>query len=100
MKIDKDGYDLHVLVCTNEKKNEKGCGPKGGQDIVDALKEWSKSGAIEKGKIRINKSGCLGRCEEGIVCVAYPKGEWVVDASKHDIKDIQKWILSMVKEKE
>jgi len=94
MKKDKDRYELHVLVCTNDKK--KGCGPKGGQEIVDELKEWTKSGIFPKGSIRVNKSGCLGRCDEAIACVAYPKGEWVVEASPKDVPAIQEWISSLM----
>lgn len=26
--------------------------------------------------VRINKSGCLGKCEEGPACVVYPEGNW------------------------
>jgi (2Fe-2S) ferredoxin len=96
MKIDQDGYELHVLVCTNDKKN--GCGPKGGQEIVDQLKEWTKSGIFEKGTVRVNKSGCLGRCDEGIACVAYPKGEWVVEAMPNDVQAIEEWISSLMNE--
>ena len=97
MKKDQGSYDLHILVCTNEKPNGTGCGPKGGQEIVEKLKVWSKSGALQGGKVRINKSGCLGRCEHAIACVAYPKGEWVVEANPSDLPEIQAWISSLMK---
>jgi (2Fe-2S) ferredoxin len=97
MKHDQDGYDLHILVCTNEKAGGLGCGGKGGQVIVDQLKAWSRSGALQGGKVRINKSGCLGRCDEAIACVAYPKGEWVVEATPQDLPEIQAWISGLLK---
>ena len=100
MKKDKEGYDLHILVCTNEKKHGGGCGPKGGQEIVDELKDWSKSGALSGKKVRINKSGCLGRCDEGIVCVAYANNEWVVEAKPSDVPEIEAWISKLAEKSE
>ena len=45
--------------------------------------------------VRINKSGCLGRCDEGIVCAAYPNNEWVVEAKPSDVLEIEAWILGL-----
>jgi len=103
MKKDQEGYDLHVLICTNEKLNGGGCGPKGSKLIVDELKAWTKSDAFRQKlglsrRIRVNQSGCLGRCDEGIICVAYPKGEWVVEAKPSDLPAIQEWISSLMNE--
>ncbi len=94
MKTDQNSYDLHVLVCTNEKSKGESCGPKGGQALLDHLKSWLKS-SEQKGKVRINKSGCLGRCESGIACVAYPKGEWIIEATPEDAVAIQEWIAQL-----
>ena len=97
MKHDQNAYDLHILVCTNVKPNGTGCGAKGGQEIVDQLKMWARSNLSKGGKVRINKSGCLGRCDEAIACVAYPKGEWLVEATPQDLPEIQEWISSQLK---
>ena len=94
MIIQKDGYDLHVLVCTNEKEKGQSCGPKGAQSIVDHLKGWVKEQGF-KGRIRVNRSGCLGKCESGIACVAYPEGEWVLKALPEDLPAIEEWIRSL-----
>ena len=40
------------------------------------------------GKIRINKAGCLDRCELGPVAVVYPEGVWYTFVDKHDIDEI------------
>ncbi len=93
MKTDDKGYDLHVFVCTNDKSDA--CGDRGGQEIVNKLKAWSKKEGL-KGKIRINKAGCLGRCESAVACVAYPKGEWAVKASPNDIEALEEWVKSML----
>lgn len=94
MKTDSDFYDLHVLVCTNARVSGDSCGPRGAEEILQALKSWSKKAGL-KGNVRVNKSGCLNRCERGVVCVAYPQGEWVLDAKPEDIPAIQEWVKSL-----
>ena len=39
-------------------------------------------------KIRINKSGCLDRCEKGPVMVIYPEGVWYAFKTSEDIDEI------------
>ncbi len=41
-----------------------------------------------QGKVRINKSGCLDRCEEGPVMVIYPEAVWYTYVDEHDIDEI------------
>ncbi len=41
-----------------------------------------------QGKVRINKAGCLDRCEEGPVMVIYPQGTWYTYVDKEDIDEI------------
>ncbi|MBC7397451.1 MAG: (2Fe-2S) ferredoxin domain-containing protein [Bdellovibrionales bacterium] len=93
MKTDAKGYDLHIFICTNDKKDA--CGDHGGAELVNKLKAWTKNEGL-KGKVRINKSGCLGRCESAVACVAYPKGEWVVKAKPEDLEALQEWVKSML----
>ncbi len=98
MKFETESYDLHILVCTNTKEKGQSCGPKGGQEIVDHLKTWIKSPeAGLKGKVRVNKSGCLGKCELGVACVAYPQGTWALEARPEDLPAIEAWIQSQQK---
>jgi (2Fe-2S) ferredoxin len=49
------------------------------------IKELDLNG---KGKIRINKSGCLDRCQEGPCVVVYPDGIWYTYVDVHDIDEI------------
>jgi len=49
------------------------------------IKELGLSGA---GKVRVNQSGCLDRCEEGPVLVVYPEGTWYTYVDNEDIDDI------------
>jgi NADH:ubiquinone oxidoreductase subunit E len=81
MKIDPTPkFKNHVFVCCNERKDGTGCGFTGGNEIRDELRVLSKSPEFKESKLRVSQSGCLGRCEDGPVVVAYPKGEWVLQA--------------------
>jgi (2Fe-2S) ferredoxin len=41
-----------------------------------------------KGQVRINKAGCLDRCEEGPVLVVYPEAVWYTYVDREDIDEI------------
>jgi (2Fe-2S) ferredoxin len=41
-----------------------------------------------KGKVRMNKSGCLDRCEEGPILVVYPDAVWYTYVDRSDIDEI------------
>ncbi len=87
--------DFHFLICTNARDNGKDCASKGSQQILDELKSWAKEQKFTQ-KIRINKSGCLGRCEEGVVAVAYPSAEWLVNIGTNELEEMKKFVQSKV----
>ena len=37
---------------------------------------------------RVNKAGCLGRCDDGPVIVVYPDNVWYTYVDKEDIDEI------------
>jgi (2Fe-2S) ferredoxin len=45
-------------------------------------------GLAGKGSIRVNKAGCLDRCEEGPVLVVYPDEVWYTYVDRSDIDEI------------
>jgi (2Fe-2S) ferredoxin len=49
------------------------------------IKEMGLNGA---GKIRVQRAGCLDRCEEGPTCVVYPEGVWYTFVDEEDIDEI------------
>ena len=59
-------YKAHVFCCTNERPagHERGCCKEKG---ADKLQNYMKARVKELGikDVRINKSGCLDRCELG-----------------------------------
>jgi (2Fe-2S) ferredoxin len=85
-------YKKHVFVCTNDKdKGKKCCRAENGHAIVRELrKEIEKKGL--KGKVRINKSGCLDACAYGPAIVVYPDGIWYGGMKTGDAKKLVKSI--------
>ena len=70
-------FRLHAFVCTNQRDQRKPrecCASKNSLDVMTRLKRAAKSAGIYD--VRVNKSGCLDRCEQGISCVVYPDGIW------------------------
>ena len=86
---DFDGYEKHLFICTNKRDGKQSCGGEGSEELVDALKKWTKHEG-RKGSVRVNKSGCLGPCEKGIVAVCYPKGEWFTELKSKDADKLKK----------
>ncbi|NMM28261.1 MAG: (2Fe-2S) ferredoxin domain-containing protein [Glaciimonas sp.] len=83
-------YRHHVFFCLNQRDDGRPCcADRGAQAAQQHAKKRIKlldlSGA---GKIRINQSGCLDRCEEGPVMVVYPEGTWYTYVDNEDIDEI------------
>lgn len=91
MNIVPSKLDFHFIICTNARDNHQDCASKGSIQMLEELKSWAKTQKFSK-KIRINKSGCLDRCAEGVVCAAYPTNEWIVNAGMGDLEAMKKFI--------
>lgn len=69
--------DAHLFICTNKKELGGCCASKGSAQLKDQTKKIASEALLaEKGRFRVNASGCLGRCSEGITAVLYPQGKW------------------------
>jgi (2Fe-2S) ferredoxin len=67
----------HVFVCTNQRdplKTRECCAEKNSLEIMTRLKRAVRASGIND--VRVNKSGCLDQCENGVSCVVYPQGIW------------------------
>jgi (2Fe-2S) ferredoxin len=85
-------FEKHLFFCTNdrgagaERPSCNQCGSAGLRDYAKyRIKAMDLSGP---GKVRVNKAGCLDRCEEGPVCVVYPEGVWYTYIDEEDIDEI------------
>lgn len=83
-------YKYHVFFCCNQR--EPGavcCNTKGATELRGYAKSRIKSlGLSGAGKVRINTSGCLDRCQEGPVIVVYPEEVWYTYIDREDIDEI------------
>ena len=85
-----DYYQHHVFFCLNQRENgEACCMNKGAEAAFDHMKSHVKKlGLSGEGKVRINRSGCLDRCELGPVMVVYPQAVWYTFVDNDDIDEI------------
>jgi (2Fe-2S) ferredoxin len=83
-------FQHHVFFCINERNDGRACcADRNAQALQEYAKKRLKTLDMNgPGKIRINKAGCLDRCEEGPVLVVYPEGIWYTYIDKEDIDEI------------
>ncbi len=83
-------FQHHVFFCINERNDGRACcADRNAQALQDYAKKRLKTLNMNgPGKIRINKAGCLDRCEEGPVLVVYPEGIWYTYIDQEDIDEI------------
>jgi (2Fe-2S) ferredoxin len=88
-------YDKHLFFCVNQRDGGRQCCA---NKHAQALREYAKNrlnmlDLSKVGNVRVNQSGCLGRCSEGPVLVIYPEGIWYTYANEQDIDEIIDHIL-------
>ena len=82
--------ERHVFVCENERPPEspKGCcAVKGASKVRMALKKLAFDAGL-RGRVRINKAGCLDQCERGVTVVVYPEAVWYGGVTVDDVEEI------------
>ena len=87
---DQSYFQHHVFFCTNERDDGRVCcADRNAKHLQEYAKKRLKTLDMNgPGKIRINKAGCLDRCEEGPVLVVYPEGIWYTYIDEEDIDEI------------
>ena len=83
-------FKHHVFFCMNIREDgRRCCGEHGAQEAQKHAKKRIKALDMNgEGKVRINQSGCLDRCEEGPCLVVYPEGTWYTYVDTSDIDEI------------
>lgn len=83
-------YKYHVFFCINQRESgEMCCGERNAEEIRDYAKAKIKAlGLSGESQVRINKAGCLGRCDSGPVIVVYPQGVWYTYVDREDVDEI------------
>lgn len=83
-------FKHHVFFCCNQRGEGETCCNNSGASAAQAYAKDRISQLRLKGvgKVRINKAGCLDRCDEGPVAVVYPEGVWYTYVDRSDIDEI------------
>ncbi len=83
-------YQHHVFFCTNRRDDgEPSCGALGSNELRDYMKQRCKALGIHgESRVRVNKAGCMGRCELGPIIVIYPDDVWYTYVDREDIDEI------------
>ena len=83
-------FKHHVFFCCNQRgEGESCCNSLGATEAQtyakDRIAELKLKG---KGKVRINKAGCMDRCDDGPVIGVYPEEVWYHYVDKEDVEEI------------
>lgn len=83
-------FKHHVFFCCNQRApGELCCAAQGAIELQTYAKDRVAAlGLKGRGKVRINKAGCLDRCDEGPVMVVYPDNVWYTFIDKADVDEI------------
>ncbi len=83
-------FKHHVFFCCNQREaGEACCNAHGASEMQAYAKD--RIGQLKlkgPGKVRINKAGCMDRCDEGPVMVVYPEAVWYTYVDKEDVEEI------------
>lgn len=83
-------YERHIFFCLNQRDGgEACCAQHKAQAAFDRCKSQAKAmDLLGKGKVRVNKAGCLDRCAGGPIAVVYPEAVWYSYVDESDIDEI------------
>lgn len=84
-------YKRHLFFCCNKREGgeRQCCADAGAEDMRAYCKARIKAlGLASPGQVRVNKAGCLDRCEEGPSLVIYPEAVWYTYVDEEDIDEI------------
>ena len=83
-------FQKHIFICINERKPDdvrSCCTSRGSLDLLDYLKARVHELGL-KGKVRVNKAGCLDACTQGPAMVVYPDDVWYKPETREDMEEI------------
>ncbi|MGE3609232.1 MAG: (2Fe-2S) ferredoxin domain-containing protein [Bacteriovoracaceae bacterium] len=90
MKQESIKSKIDVFVCNHKRDSDEDCFGKGAKELTDNLKKWAKEN--HKGEIKIFRSGCLGKCSEGIAIACFPEKKFFLEVNTNNEEDIKKAI--------
>lgn len=88
MNDEKMKSHIEIFICNHSKDGKKSCADRGAKELTDNLKKWAKEETDKK--VRVFRSGCLGKCDEGIAIACYPEKKFLLEVEPDDEKKIKK----------
>jgi len=81
--------DILCFVCTNERpEGRESCGgTHQSMEFLQALRDELKKRGLRPA-IRVTRSGCLGRCQQGPFALVVPGMEWLEEFKLQDVKKV------------
>jgi (2Fe-2S) ferredoxin len=83
-------FENHLFICNNlrDETDARGsCARRGADGLLDHAKKRIHAMGM-KGRVRVNKAGCLDACQHGPTMVVYPDGTWYAPRTPADIDEI------------
>lgn len=83
-------FERHLFMCINERKADdpRGCcTARGSGALLDYIKKRVHDAGL-KGRVRVNKAGCLDACAHGPSLVVYPEQVWYSPQTEADMEEI------------
>lgn len=82
-------FERHAFFCCNQREaGETCCNNHGASDLLAYAKDRAKALGVDGNRVRLNKAGCLGRCDAGPLIVVYPEAVWYTYVDREDIDEI------------
>jgi (2Fe-2S) ferredoxin len=88
MKKEKLSTKKEIFVCNFKREDGENCFDRGAKEITDNLKSWAKE--HYKNDIKVIRSGCLGKCSQGVAVLCYPEKHFLLEVTTLDIPEIKK----------
>ncbi len=82
---------MDVFVCNHHRAGDENCLDKGAKDLTDKLKKWAREETNKE--IKVFRSGCLGKCSEGMAMACFPQKKFILDVKQDDFSEIKKGLL-------
>lgn len=84
-----------ILVCTNSREPGERicCAGQGSAALHADLKDWVAQQGLKR-YIRVSKSGCMDRCEEGPNALVLPDNIWISGLDREGLDSLKVRLLA------
>lgn len=95
MKKEEITTRAEIYICNFKREDGENCFNRGAGGLTDRLKAWAKQ--EHSGTIKVVRSGCLGKCSQGIALACYPEKKFLLNVEESDEEEIKKGLIEALK---